>query len=461
MGVLTERITKFIEQMSYEKLPLAAVDAAKCSILDCLGVALAGYQEDAVRIIGEYAKNNGRPEAGIIGGGFKTSIEQAAWINGTAAHALDYDDYFAPYNSTPYHPTVAILPAVLAVGEKLHISGKDVLLSYITGFEVEAGIAMACAEQQYNLGWHTTSTLGTIGAVAAVAKMLRLEEQEIRIALGIAGSLSGGLRKNFGTMTKPLHAGNAARNGVMAALLAQQGFTADRNILDKPLGFYEVLGGEAEHEIDKINQEVEAGFYIVSPGIALKPYPCCAYSHWAIDAALNLKREAMVTPDNIAEVECQTSSGLPCILIHSRPETALEGKFSIEFCIAISLIDGEVTLKQFTNEKVKDTAVRELMKKIKYVHPPEMGAGLVDTGGKLVVKRRDGEVHSQMVHVAKGNPENPLSKDDLIHKFKDCVSLSLFPEDANKSLDLLLNLESIRDIAELMDIITFKAKCSK
>lgn len=455
MGIFTERIAKFIEQMSYEQLPVAAIEVSKRSILDCLGVALAGCDEDAGRIISEYAKDTGKPEAGVIGGGFKTSIDQAAWVNGTKAHALDYDDYFVPDNSTPYHPTAVILPAVLAVGEKLHISGREALLSYITGFEVEARIAMTCAKQQYDLGWHTTSTLGSIGAAAAIAKMLKLDEEKIRITLGIASSLSGGLRKNFGTMTKPLHAGNAARNGVMAAILAQWKFTADRDILDNPLGFCEVLGGEAEQEVDKTNQGVKAGFYIVSPGIALKPYPSCAYSHWAIDAVLDLKREASIGSTNIVGIECRTSSALPSLLIHSRPTTALEGKFSLEFCVAIALTDGEVSLKQFTDERVKDLAVQELIKKIEHVHPPEMGLGLTNRGGELVIKLQNGEVHSRKIDIAKGAPENSLSKEEMDNKYRDCVRLSLSPEDTDKSLRLLAHLESVDNIAEIMDIFTF------
>ncbi len=455
MGIFTERIVKFIEQMSYERLPVAAIDISKRSILDYFGVALAGSGEDAGRIISEFTGNTGKPEAGVIGGGFKTSADQAAWVNGTKAHALDYDDYFTPDGSTPYHPTVAILPAVLAVGEEFHLSGKDVLLSYITGFEVEARIAVACAEQQYELGWHTTSTLGSVGAAAAVAKMLKLDAEQIRVALGIASSLSGGLRKNFGTMTKPLHAGNAARNGVVAAALAQRGFTADRNILDSPLSFCEVLGGEAGQEAAKVNQQGRKEFYILSPGIALKPYPSCAYSHWAIDAALDLRREAAIAPDNIVGVECRTSSGLPGLLIHSHPETALEGKFSLEYCVAIALIDGEVSLKQFTDEKVNASAVQELMKRIKYVHPPEMGTGLVDLRGELVVKLRDGKICSRKIDVAKGNPGNPLSSNELTNKYRDCVRLSLSPEDTDKSLELILNLELIKDIAELVNIFTY------
>ncbi|MFC1972454.1 MmgE/PrpD family protein [Chloroflexota bacterium] len=455
MAVLTEKVANLIEQISYEWLPVSALDASKRSILDCLGVALAGCDENAGRIISEYAKDTGKPEASVIGGSFKTSADQAAWINGTKAHALDYDDYFIPNNSTPYHPTVAILPAVLAVGEKLHISGKEALLAYITGFEVEARIAMACAKQQYELGWHTTATLGSIGAAAAVAKMVKLDDEKIRIALGIASSLAGGLRKNFGTMTKALHAGNAARNGVLTAMLAQRGFTADRNMLDGPLSFFKVLGSETDQELSKSNYGPDIEFHIVSPGIALKPYPSCAYSHWAIDAALYLRRKAIIAPEDIVKIECQTSSGLPHVLIHSCPETALESKFSLEFCIAVAFIDGVVSLKQFTDEKVKDPVVRGLIQKIRYVHSPEMGTGLVDLRGELVVKLRNDKVYSRKVDIAKGSPKNPLNRDELIRKYRDCVHLCLIPKDIDKSLDLILNLESIRDIAEVMPIFSF------
>lgn len=459
--MFTEEIVNFITEISYDQLSTAAIDASKRAIIDCLGVTLAGCEEISGKIISELVKDTGKPEAGVIGGGFKTSIDQAALVNGTKAHALDYDDYFVPDHLTPYHPTVAILPAVLAVGEKYHLSGKHILLAYVVGFEVEARIALACAELQYTLGWHTTSTLGSIGAAAAVAKMLELDKEKTGIALGIAASLSGGLRKNFGTMTKPLHAGEAARSGVVAGILAKRGFTADRNILDSPLSFYEVLGGgQPKRKVIKMNQgtRTNSEFHIVSPGIAFKPYPCCAYSHWAIDAILDLKREAAINPHNVIQIECQTSSRLPEILIHSQPKTALEGKFSLEFCVAIALTDSEVSLKQFTDEKVKDPTVQELMKKVKYVCPPATQAGFIDMAGKVVVRLQNGEVCSRKVDIAKGNSRNPLSMEELNNKYRDCVRSSLSPEDTDKSLDLISRLESINDIAELMGILTFTSK---
>ena len=458
--MFTEEIAKFIAEMSYEQLPEAAVNASKMAVLDCLGVTLAGGEEASSRIISDYVKDAGRPEAGVIGEGFKTSTDQAAWANGTKGHALDYDDYFIPPHLTPYHPTVAILPAVLAVGEKNRSSGKDVLLAYTTGFEVEAIVATACVKQQYNLGWHTTSTLGSLGATAAVAKMLKLDKEKTKAALGIASSLAGGLRRNFGTMTKPLHAGNAARNGVVAAILAQKGFTADMSILDSPFSFCEVLSGETEHQIEvpEIKQGGRTEFYIISPGISYKPYPSCACGHWAIDAALGLKKEAEINPKDIAEIECRTSAGLKDVLQYSRPKTPLEGKFSLEFVVAIALIDSEVTLKQFTEEKVKDAAVQELIGKIKYAHPPEMGTGLTNLRGELVIKLQNGEVYSRRVDIAKGKPDNPLSMGEMKNKYRDCARSSLSPEDVQRSLDLISRLDSINDIAELMDILTFTHK---
>jgi 2-methylcitrate dehydratase PrpD len=454
LGIQIERIANFIVETSYEQLPPEAVNIAKRSILDCLGCALAGSEEDTSKIVNDYVRaEEGKPEAGVIGGSFKTTAPQAAWANGTKAHALDYDDV-----AFPLHPTVAILPGLLAVGEKFHLSGKDVLLAYITAFEVEARlreVELPHVEQ----GWHVTSTSGSIGAAAAVAKMLGLEAEKVRMALGIAASLAGGLRKNFGTMTKPLHAGNAARNGVVAAMLAQKGFTADENIFSGPLGFCRVLGGGADYDEVKLSQELGTDFHIVSPGIGLKLHPSCAATHWALDAAAFLRKEYAINAADIDEVECRTSAGAPKILFHSRPKTALEGKFSLEFCVAIAFLDGQATLREFTDEKVKDSAVQEFMKRVKYVHPPEMGVLLIPQEvcrGEMVVKLRDGKTYSSKVDVAKGEPQNPLNREEVSSKYWACVCPPLSSRDAEHSINLISGLESVEDITQLMDIFTFK-----
>jgi 2-methylcitrate dehydratase PrpD len=452
--LFTEEIARFITDTQFEDLPTPVVSASKLALLDYIGVTLAAGDEASVKIINDYVSTNvGNPEAGVIGEGFKTSADQAAWVNGTKGHALDYDDYFVPPGLTSYHQTVAILPAVLAVGEKCHATGKDILLAYVVGFEVEAKIASKCNKQQYNLGWHTTSTLGSLGAAAAAAKLLKLDKEETTVALGIAASLAGGLRKNFGTMTKPLHAGNAARNGVVASLLAQKGFNASTAILDSPIGFCEVTSGEVSLEAKET--EASNSFYLISPGISYKPYPSCAYGHWAIDAALSLRNEGFISAvQDIVEIECRTPMGMESILRYSRPQTPLEAKFSLEFVVASAIINGEVTLKQFTEKRVADHTLQALISRIRFTHPTEFGSGLTSLGGELVVKMRGGAVHSCRVDIAKGTPRNPLTLDEMKRKYMDCVSSSLSPECTEQSLDMILNHESIADIAQLMHLIT-------
>jgi len=456
----TESIVQLILGLKYKRLSVAAIDSGKKAILDCLGVAVAGCREAPSKIVSDFVKDSGRPEAGVIGAGIKTPADQAAWANGTTAHALDYDDYFVPEHLTPYHPTVSLLPAVLAVAQKYGLPGKDVLLAYITGFEVEAEIARACVKQQYDLGWHTTSTLGSLGSTASVAKAMKLNKDQIKMALGIAASFASGLRKNFGTMTKPLHAGNSARNGVITAILAQRGFTAAENILDAPQGFFGVLGGDETHKTVARRLTGDSELYIVSPGIGIKLYPSCAYTHWAIDAVLELKSEVGMNPADVSKIVCYTSAGLPHVLRYSHPETPLEAKFSLQYCIAIALIDGEVSLQQFSEQKVKNTKVQELAGKVEYIHPPELGAGLDDLGGKLEVRLQDGRSYSQETRIAKGNPRNPLTQDEVEKKYADCVRSFLSSEDRNRSLELIMNLDSAAEISELMDILTFVSEHS-
>lgn len=446
-----EKIAGFVKDITFEKLPREAVEATKIPILDCLGVGVAGCSEPASRIIAKYlAECGGSSEAGLIGGGFKTSAGQAAWANATSAHILDYDDYFLPY-----HPTVAILPAVVAIAEKYRRSGKDVILAYIAGFEVQAIIAAVMGRLHYEHGWHSTSLLGSLGATAAVSKILGLDEDQLRMALGIAGSLAGGLRKNFGSMTKSLHAGNAARNGVVAAMLARGGFTADKNILEGTMGFMDVLGALPDASLAKAGNDLGNRYYISSIGISIKPYPSCAGTHWAIEAALDLKKELGDKINNITGIECITGPEVPHILIHSRPTRALEGKFSIEYCIAVALLDGQAQLKQFTDERVQDQGVQQLLQKIRYSHPPRMGKGLGDEPCEMRVTLKDGSTLIRKEKKPKGTPQNPITREEAMEKFTACVEGKFSVANIHKAIDQVFNLESVMDITGLMEIFTF------
>ena len=449
----TEQIARFIVETSYTSIPAEAVRLAKDAVLDALGVTLAGSVETAGKIIGQYVREvGGSPQAGVIGHGFKSSVPQAALANGTMAHALDYDDVLGLMSG---HPTVPVLPVVLAVAEMHHRPGRDFLEAYIVGVEVEARIGAGIGHHHYAVGWHSTATLGTLGAAAAAAKMLGLGATETRMALGIAASEAGGLRQNFGTMTKPFHAGNAAKNGIVAAMLAQKGFTADENILENPFGFCSVLGGEGEYDLALMTKSPGNPFAIVEPGLEMKPYPCCRLTHRCIDAILHLVEEYHPAAEEVTEVECQTSPSIPQVLIHHRPRTPLEGKFSMEYCMARALLDEEIRMAQFTEAKVLDPRAQELLQRVKYVHPETVeGQRFPEV---VTVRLRDGRQHCHEVLIAKGAPENPLTPEELMAKYRDCARLVLPPEATERSLELVSHLEDVRDLAELADLVTAKA----
>ena len=450
----TEGIAQFIVNTTYEALPEEAIKFAKQGITDCLGAALAGCPELGSKLITEYVKKkHGAPESSIIAGRFKAPACEAALANGTMAHLLDYDDVSIPFGG---HPSVALLPAVLALGEKLGCSGKEALLAYIVGFEVATRIGLTCFARHYELGWHTTVTFGTIGATAAAAKLLKLDVDKSRVALGIGASLAGGLKRNFGTMTKPLHAGNAARNGIMAATLAQQGFTADGDIFDGPGSFCYVLGGGAEFDLDKTTQDLGQKFNICS-SLEIKPYPSCRGTHAGIDAAVQVKDKYSFQPDDITEVEYHVGSITSLACFHHQPQTGLEGKFSLEFCAALAFLEGKITLAQFTDEKVKDSAIQDLISKTKIIVNPKLPKEAL-TPVEIKVKLKDGKVLLHKIKAAKGEPKNPLSQEELSAKFKDCASIALPPKEVDKLLRLASELELMKDITPLMKIVTYKTK---
>lgn len=464
----TDQIARFIVEADYASIPAEAVRLAKDAILDTLGVTLAGSIEPAGQIMAQYVKElGGAAQAGVIGSGFKTSAPLSALANGTMAHALDYDDVLGIMSG---HPSVPVLPAVLALGEMYHCSGRNVLEAYIIGVEVEARIGSGIGRRHYAVGWHPTATLGTLGATAASAKILGLSVTETRMALGIAASEAAGLRQNFGTMTKPFHAGNAARSGIVAATLAQKGFTADESILENPFGFCPVLGGESEYNLTVMTKSLGNPFAIANPGLDIKPYPCCRLTHRCIDAMLHIVNEYHPAAEEVTEVECKTRPDIPQIVIHHHPRTSLEGKFSMEYCMARALLDGEIRMAHFTEEKVLDSQAQELLQKVRYIHPEEMTVVpqddsqsahdvLVHRGApeEVTVKLRDGRQYTYGVLVPKGAPENPLTTEELVAKYRDCASLALPPEAIEHSLELVTHLEEVKDIAGLADLVTNNA----
>ena len=448
MGV-TDEVARFVVESSFETMPAEAVDAAKKAMLDCLGVTLAGAATSEGGIMAAFVRDvGGNPTSTVIAAGMRTSPPWAALANGTMGHAEDFDDSAYPMLG---HPSVPVLPAVLALGEPRGASGKDVITAYLVGFETESKLGRALIPSgHYQRGWHATGTLGTMGAAAASARMLNLDLRKTRMALGIAASQVSGIRQNFGTMTKPFHAGHAARSGVVAAMLAEKGFTAHDSIIEEQLGFCNVFKGDNPYNLSDITGGLGETFEIVDSGIAFKLYPSCHETHDAIDSALELRRKHDLRPEDIADIDYNVSELIQTVAFYTEPGTGLEGKFSIEYCIARALHDGKVALDDFTDEKVNQPDVRRTMKKIRRHLDPSI-RGL--SGTEMVVKLTDGrEIRHHSTEILKGFPQQPLTQEELAAKYTNCARLVLAPQDVERSLQLLESLEEVEDITRLLDI---------
>jgi 2-methylcitrate dehydratase PrpD len=448
----TERVANLIVDFRLESAPPRAIHVAKERILDTVAVSLAAINLDAGRIATAYVKERGgSPEAGVIASGFRTSVEHAALANGVLAHAHLWED-----NGTALvgHPSSPITSAILPVAEWRGSSGRDVLRAFLMGFELEVRFGRALNPLMYDLGWHNTSVVGTLGATAAVGVLLGLSAEQLRLAFGIATSLAAGLRQNFGTMTMPLHVGNAARNGVLAALLAEQGFNADANIIEAPLGFANLFTAPGKHDLSKLTANWADPLEVINPGSQIKFYPAGGPSNTGIDATLDIARSEDVRPEDVVEIVwAGAARWIAKTLIRSEPTCGIEGKTSLPFLLAACIVDRDVTMRTFTDEKVRDPRIRALMQKVRIVEHPEFAEDVVNFGCEVTVRLADGRSYSRVVRYPKGHPENPLTRDELLGKYRQCADVALDAAARERSIALLERLEQLPDIRELARII--------
>ncbi len=455
MGV-TEKLANFIFITEYDGLPTKATEIAKTCIMDCLGVAVAASAEKIAGNIAGFVKTmGGLPSSTVVGSTLKAPAVWAALANGTLAHALDYDDISWNFYG---HPSVTIVPAILSLGEALGSSGKDIISAYLVGLEVEGKLGQCLNPDVYSKGWHTTSVVGTLGAAAACAKLLKLHPGEVQSALGIASSEACGLMQNFGTMTKPLHAGLAAKNGVIAAKLAKQGITASRDIIEADMGFCRVFSGNNKYSLKAMEERLGTPFEAISPGIVFKQYPSCGGTHPAIDAILFLRKEHSILPEHIDRIECGMDVRRREVLFYEHPQNALQGKFSIQFSLAVAMLEGRVGLKQVTDEKVNDTKIKAMMEKVQvFVHPDlQTQESLKKRFMDVTVIMKDGAKLQKRVYKAKGDPEIPLSSGEFSEKFRDCASVALPKGRIDQCIEKLNNLESLNNIRDLMKLLLLR-----
>jgi 2-methylcitrate dehydratase PrpD len=373
----------------------------------------------------------------------------AALANGTAAHALDFDDTnFALMG----HPSAPVLSAALAAAELSLASGQDLVHAFLLGFEVETTLGEVINPPHYEHGWHATCTLGTLGAAAAAARLLGLDVGQTAVALAVAASQSSGLKENFGTMTKPFHAGHAARSGVLAALLARQGWTASEQAIEGPQGFLAVLGA-GRREIGAL-ETLGAPWKILTTGVAVKPFPSCACTHSIIDSALELSRVHGVRPEHIAEATIGVNQAVPHILIHSSPRSGLEAKFSGEFSAAAALVDGRVGIATFSDDKVRDQGIRALMTRVRMTVDPEIPGDLERRlWTRLTVRLTDGRTLSLGPRPVPGHPTHPMSLEAMLEKFTECASVVLPRERVDTLAEMLQALDGCPDVRSLTAIL--------
>lgn len=459
MGI-TDMIARFTLETT--AVPDEVRQLATNHLVDGVAVMLAGATEASGTLVRAHLRElGGTPQATVLGSPLRAPQQLAAWANGTAGHAMDYDDtQLATDPQSVYglltHPTVPVLAGALAAAEVTGASGLALLDAYVVGVEVTCRIADAIHPRHYADGFHSTATMGGFGAAAAAARLYGCDLDQTLRAFGLAASMGAGLRENFGTMTKPFHAGRAAENGLFAVLLARRGWTAATDILEAKRGFYRAAAGGFDPE--KIEGTLGHPYFFIEPGISIKPYPSGSLSHPAQDVLLDLVREHTLTADDIARIDVGVNSHVPNALIHTKPTTALEGKFSLQFQMAIGVLDRRAGIAEFVDTKVTDPRTVALMERVHVYVDPEIDAlGYNEMRMRVRITLRDGRVLDGYAELAKGHPRKPMSRNDLRKKFMDCATLVMPSAAAESALAHLWEIRQIDSVKDLTPMLVGSA----
>ena len=436
----TAALARLIATTTFSDIPSDVVRAAKTAVLDGVAVMVAGTVQQPARLVREYVEAlGGQPVATVIGGGFKTNTPNAAFANGVSGHVLDYEIQGFP----PTHGTSSCLPAALALAEQLKAPGARVITAYVLGWEIQGRLRAASAHAT-NPAFHPPGLVGPLGGAAASANILGLDTDHAHTALAIAATRTGGLTANTGTMVKSTHPGNAARMGVEAALLSDVGFNATQDILEVPTGYAAALF-DGDINWDIVLADLGSTWRLVDPGFRIKRFPAQIHMQNPTEAVLNLRAKHNISPETVERLQIKTDSEGHS---GSLPRSGLDGKFSIEYCAAAALLDGEVTISTFTDKRR---------------FSPDMEAVLP----RIVVERMDapGDVTLAVAHLANGtivqeqcrsytgSTIRPMATDMHLEKVRDCLSQSLSHEQTEALITQLMSLEDVEDITTMLRLI--------
>ena len=447
---LAHDLAERIHHIRYEDLTPTVLEWTRAAFVDTIAVTLAGINTDTAQIPLRVAGIAGAAGPCLIFGTDRhTSALDASFVNGVASHALDYDDVSGALGG---HPSVPLVAPLIALAEQLGTSGRAVALAYVVGFETECRIARGVHFHHYDKGWHPTATLGIFGTVAGAARLLDFTPDQTATAIGLAASFACGIKANFGTMTKPLHVGHCARNGLLAALLVREGFTANPGALEHKQGFLQVFNGPGTYNVERMLEGWGAPFMIEAGEPGLKPYPCCGSTHGAIDRALDLARHYHPTPETIATVEVLTHARRLPHTDNPDPRTPLGAKFSMQYAVTRALVDGTVRLEHFEGTAHLDPRVRAVMPRVTVRAHPEMADDSPHQwGAEVVVTLTSGERLASRIddYPRRGPGGDPMRREELRAKFEDCAGLALPRAQVAPLFALLEKLDALPNLSEM------------
>jgi 2-methylcitrate dehydratase PrpD len=447
---LSERLATFVQGVRYEDLPAEAVAKAKECILDTVGVAMAASRDDVTGPLRAYVDAvGGTAQATLFGSGHKTSVTNAALYNGTVGHLLDFDDTNQMFIG---HGSAVIVPAIFALAEMTEATGRDIITAYMVGTEVQwkLGEALVHAGDHYALGWHSTGTVGAFGAAAAAAWLLKLDHHQTTTAFGLVASEAGGFQEQFGTHAKPFHAGRSNEVGIRAALLAQAGLTSARTALDGKVGYFKLICNRYDAtKIANFGQPWGILETTFARGINLKAHPVCASGVGGIEGLQELIAQHGFTADDIESIRCGVRPGSLNILAHHAPTTGLQGKFSVEYWMAATLVYGKIGLAQTTDEAVQNAAVQALIPKVQV--EPDESIDVSKARVNISVHLKDGRTLQNTYYPAKGAADNPMNLEELSLKFNECLAWGGVPhQQIAQARTILLNLEEASSVHDLI-----------
>jgi len=440
---MTGRLADFIVTTKSSDISSEVFEHAKVAFLDWIGVTLAGKNDPLVIKLMELEDAmGGQEQATIIGHGKKKSVSQAALINGSASHALDYDDSMIPFLG---HPSVTLFPGILALSEWKQKSGHQFLTAYIIGLKAGVTIASCAGLEHYLSGYHGTSTMGAFASAAACARLMGLNSQQTVYALGIAGTQAGGLKRVFGTMCKPFHAGRASQIGVISALLANNNFTSAEDILEGPSGFFQAMKGAVNEEVLKT-----LGQTWMIENLAQKYHASCHATHSPIEASLSIVRRENIPVENIKSIKIFVSQTALSAAFKNEADTGLEGKFSIPYCVANALLRGNTGLQAFTDEKVKDLQIKKLMAKILIYQD----SGITALDAKVEIETLEGKTYSAYSDIFKEIPDLDEKRKKIKAKFSDLSAPVLGSQKTDELFKKVSDLENVPAMGVLSELVS-------